>query len=169
MILPSAGGTPDEPCPPPHHACAPSHPAHTCCAQVIGRVGGLTQLNGADIKPRERRDCELRYLQNIAAELAEVAEADAATAAAAAAGGSGGAAAAEAGAATVTAAPVAVARASATAAAATPAGASGGVCVAAVRQQHPRLAALQARYGVVRYAGGGAWGQQLRSCMLTGQ
>jgi autotransporter translocation and assembly factor TamB len=35
--------------------------------QVIGRVGGLTLLNGADVKPRERRDCELRYLQNILA------------------------------------------------------------------------------------------------------
>jgi hypothetical protein len=51
-----------------------------CCAQVIGRVSGLTLLNGADVKPRERRDCELRYLQNVLAEQAE------ATAAAAAAG-----------------------------------------------------------------------------------
>jgi hypothetical protein len=39
--------------------------------QVIGRVGGLTLLNGADVKPRERRDCELRYLQNVLAEQAE--------------------------------------------------------------------------------------------------
>lgn len=31
--------------------------------QVIGRVARLTQLNGADVKPRERRDAELRYLQ----------------------------------------------------------------------------------------------------------
>jgi len=39
--------------------------------QVIGRVSGLTLLNGADVKPRERRDCELRYLQNVLAEQAE--------------------------------------------------------------------------------------------------
>lgn len=42
-------------------------------AQVIGRVSGLTLLNGADVKPRERRDCELRYLQNVLAEQAEAA------------------------------------------------------------------------------------------------
>eukprot|EP00775_Hariotina_reticulata_P004443 gene4443-4698_t len=36
--------------------------------EVIGRVAGLTLLNGADVKPRERRDCELRYLQYILAE-----------------------------------------------------------------------------------------------------
>lgn len=41
--------------------------------QVIGRVSGLTLLNGADVKPRERRDCELRYLQNVLAEQAEAA------------------------------------------------------------------------------------------------
>lgn len=29
---------------------------------------GLTLLNGADVKPRERRDCELRYLQNVLAD-----------------------------------------------------------------------------------------------------
>lgn len=45
-------------------------------------MSGLTLLNGADVKPRERRDCELRYLQNVLAEQAE-----AAPAAAAAAGG----------------------------------------------------------------------------------
>lgn len=39
-------------------------------AQVIGRVSGLVLLNGADVKPRERRDCELRYLQNVLAEQA---------------------------------------------------------------------------------------------------
>jgi hypothetical protein len=31
-------------------------------------VSGLTLLNGADVKPRERRDCELRYLQTILAD-----------------------------------------------------------------------------------------------------
>ncbi|WIA09989.1 hypothetical protein OEZ85_010201 [Tetradesmus obliquus] len=36
--------------------------------EVIGRVAGLTLLNGADVKPRERRDCELRYLQTILAD-----------------------------------------------------------------------------------------------------
>jgi hypothetical protein len=36
--------------------------------QVIGRVSELTLLNGADVKPRERRDCELRYLQTILAD-----------------------------------------------------------------------------------------------------
>jgi hypothetical protein len=42
-------------------------------AQVIGRVSGLVLLNGADVKPRERRDCELRYLQNVLAEQAAAA------------------------------------------------------------------------------------------------
>jgi hypothetical protein len=37
--------------------------------QVIGRVHGLTLLNGADVKLRERRDCELAYYENILAEL----------------------------------------------------------------------------------------------------
>lgn len=44
-------------------------------AQVIGRVSGLVLLNGADVKPRERRDCELRYLQNVLAEQAAAAAA----------------------------------------------------------------------------------------------
>ncbi|GIL78418.1 hypothetical protein Vretifemale_7882 [Volvox reticuliferus] len=38
-------------------------------AQVIGRVSKLTQLNGAEVRPRERRDAELRYLQHIATEM----------------------------------------------------------------------------------------------------
>lgn len=32
-------------------------------------MAGLVSLNGAAIGPRERRDCELRYLQHIAAEM----------------------------------------------------------------------------------------------------
>ncbi|KAL6745531.1 hypothetical protein V8C86DRAFT_2975374 [Haematococcus lacustris] len=44
--------------------------------EIIGRVGGLTSLNGADIKPRERRDAELRYLQAVMTELAEASDAD---------------------------------------------------------------------------------------------
>jgi hypothetical protein len=43
--------------------------------QVIGRVAGLTLLNGAAVNPRERRDCELRYLQSALAEQAEAAAA----------------------------------------------------------------------------------------------
>lgn len=35
--------------------------------EVIARVAGLTALNGADVRPRERRDAELRYLQDVAA------------------------------------------------------------------------------------------------------
>lgn len=38
---------------------------------MIGRVGGLTLLNGADVKLRERRDSELRYIMYIAADAAE--------------------------------------------------------------------------------------------------
>ncbi len=45
------------------------------CSQVIGRVGSLTMLNGADIGPRERRDSDLRYLQNAVADLEEAAAA----------------------------------------------------------------------------------------------
>lgn len=44
-------------------------PAALCTClpvQVIGRVAGVTLLNGADVKPRERRDCELRYMHSIA-------------------------------------------------------------------------------------------------------
>ncbi|GIL78416.1 hypothetical protein Vretimale_16995 [Volvox reticuliferus] len=37
--------------------------------EVIGRVSKLTQLNGAEVRPRERRDAELRYLQHIATEM----------------------------------------------------------------------------------------------------
>lgn len=48
------------------------------CLQVIGRVAGLTLLNGAAVNPRERRDCELRYLQSVLAEQAEAAAAAAA-------------------------------------------------------------------------------------------
>lgn len=33
------------------------------CLQIVGRVAGLLHLNGAEIRPRERRDAELRYLQ----------------------------------------------------------------------------------------------------------
>ena len=43
--------------------------------QIIARVGGLALLNGADVKPRERRDCELRYLQAVSAEEAACGEA----------------------------------------------------------------------------------------------
>ncbi|KAI8467428.1 MAG: hypothetical protein J3K34DRAFT_523747 [Monoraphidium minutum] len=39
--------------------------------EIVARVGGLVLLNGADVKPRERRDCELRYLHAVAAEEAE--------------------------------------------------------------------------------------------------
>lgn len=41
-------------------------------SQIIGRVSQLTMLNGADIKPRDRRDAEVRYLQNIVTDLAEL-------------------------------------------------------------------------------------------------
>jgi hypothetical protein len=34
-------------------------------AQVIARVHGLTLLNGADVKPRERRDSELCYVHSV--------------------------------------------------------------------------------------------------------
>ncbi|GFR48709.1 hypothetical protein Agub_g10665 [Astrephomene gubernaculifera] len=37
--------------------------------EVIGRVSRLRHLNGAEVRPRERRDSELRYLQHIAAEM----------------------------------------------------------------------------------------------------
>ncbi|KAG2487033.1 hypothetical protein HYH03_014279 [Edaphochlamys debaryana] len=37
--------------------------------EVIARVSGLITLNGAAIRPRERRDAELRYLQHVAAEM----------------------------------------------------------------------------------------------------
>jgi hypothetical protein len=37
----------------------------------------LVLLNGADVKPRERRDCELRYLQNVLAERAAAAATEA--------------------------------------------------------------------------------------------
>ena len=46
-----------------------SHPTpHTLysilhTSQVIGRVPYLTHLNGAEVRPAERRDAELRYLQ----------------------------------------------------------------------------------------------------------
>ncbi|KXZ50051.1 hypothetical protein GPECTOR_18g31 [Gonium pectorale] len=43
--------------------------------EVIGRVARLAGLNGAEVRPRERRDSELRYLQHIAAEM-EAAGAD---------------------------------------------------------------------------------------------
>lgn len=49
--------------------------------EVIGRVSRLTWLNGAEVKARERRDGELRYLQNVLAEV-EDCGADAAAAAA---------------------------------------------------------------------------------------
>ena len=42
------------------HTCRPPALSHF---QVIGRVPGLLQLNGAEIRPLERRDAELRYLQ----------------------------------------------------------------------------------------------------------
>lgn len=52
----------------------PRRDAVRCGAvQVIGRVAGLTSLNGASIRPRERKDCELRYLQHIAAEMSQAA------------------------------------------------------------------------------------------------
>ena len=38
---------------------------------MIGRVSGVASLNGAEVRPRERRDSELRYLQHIAAEVRE--------------------------------------------------------------------------------------------------
>ena len=31
--------------------------------EVIGRVPGVQLLNGAEVRPLERRDAELRYLQ----------------------------------------------------------------------------------------------------------
>ncbi|PNH02433.1 Tubulin-specific chaperone E, partial [Tetrabaena socialis] len=37
---------------------------------AIARVSGLASLNGAEIRPRERRDAELRYLQHCATEMA---------------------------------------------------------------------------------------------------
>lgn len=43
--------------------------------QVIGRVSGLTLLNGSDVKARERHDAELRYLQNIMSQLEQLSDA----------------------------------------------------------------------------------------------
>ncbi|KAG2428537.1 hypothetical protein HYH02_014341 [Chlamydomonas schloesseri] len=45
--------------------------------EVIGRVSGIASLNGAEVRPRERRDSELRYLQHIAAEMEAAAGDDA--------------------------------------------------------------------------------------------
>ncbi|GAX83880.1 hypothetical protein CEUSTIGMA_g11305.t1 [Chlamydomonas eustigma] len=45
--------------------------------EVVGRIGGLKLLNGAEVRQVERRDAELRYLQNILAEVEEAPDADA--------------------------------------------------------------------------------------------
>ncbi|KAG1669876.1 hypothetical protein FOA52_012465 [Chlamydomonas sp. UWO 241] len=50
--------------------------------EVIGRVHGLTFLNGADVRARERKDSETRYLQNILAEVEDAGPDEAAQAAA---------------------------------------------------------------------------------------
>ncbi len=45
---------------------------HLPALQVIGRVSGLTLLNGSDVKARERHDAELRYLQNVMSQLEQL-------------------------------------------------------------------------------------------------
>ena len=59
-------------------------PAAGARFEAVARVGRLALLNGADVRPRERRDCELRYLQAVASEVAAAAAATSAAAAAAA-------------------------------------------------------------------------------------
>ena len=40
--------------------------------QIIARLPGLDWLNGTPVKPRERRDAELRYLQTVLSNLQHV-------------------------------------------------------------------------------------------------
>ncbi len=97
----------------------PACPSPPRPPQVIGRVAGLTSLNGAEVRPRERRDSELRYLQHVAAEMAAAAAAEQRAAASPSPEGGAGA------------------------------GAEPGATRAAVRDAHPRLRYLMATYGSV--------------------